>query len=106
MPLVGGASVKLPRRQLLHLAASATALPMVPRVASALDYPTRPVRIIVGFPPGGAYDIVVRLMGEFLSERLGHPFVVEKRHRGGREIAPRWLYAAGGAMCEGRRPTL
>jgi tripartite-type tricarboxylate transporter receptor subunit TctC len=72
--------MKLPhRRHVLQLAASAAALPAVSRFAWAQSYPTRPVRIIVGFAPGGAYDIVARLMSQFLSERLGQPFVVENR---------------------------
>ena len=71
--------MKLPRRQFLHLATGAAALPALPRVATALDYPTRPVRWIVGAPPGGAIDIVARLMGQWLSERLGQPFVIENR---------------------------
>src|SRR5215472_6819624 len=71
--------MKLPRRQFLHLAAGAAALPAVPRIAFAQAYPTRPVRIIVGFPPGGAPDIFPRLMGQWLSERLGQPFVIENR---------------------------
>lgn len=72
--------MKLPhRRQFLHLAAGAVALPALSRVASALDYPTRPVRIVVGFPPGGGQDILARLIGQQLSERLGQPFVVENK---------------------------
>ena len=64
--------MKLPhRRQFLHLAASAAALPAVSRVARAQAYPSRPVRIVVGFPAGGAYDAVSRLIGQYLSERLG-----------------------------------
>ena len=59
--------MKLPRRKLLHLAAGALALPVISRIASALDYPTRPVRWIVGFPPGGPNDITARIMAEFLS---------------------------------------
>jgi tripartite-type tricarboxylate transporter receptor subunit TctC len=72
--------MKLPRRNFLHLAAGAAALPAVLRIAWAQAYPTRPVRLIVGFPAGGsASDIVARLMGQWLSERLGQQFVVENR---------------------------
>jgi tripartite-type tricarboxylate transporter receptor subunit TctC len=67
------------RRNFLHLAAGAVALPALPRVALALDYPTRPVRIVVGFPPGGGQDILARLVGQRLSERLGQPFIVENK---------------------------
>jgi tripartite-type tricarboxylate transporter receptor subunit TctC len=66
--------MKLPRRQFLHLAAGAAVLPAVPRVTNAQAYPTRPVRIIVGAAPSGTYDIMARLIGEWLSERLGQPF--------------------------------
>ena len=86
MPVVGGASVKLPRRKFLHLAAGAVALP-VPRVALALDYPTRPVHWIVGYPAGGGTDISARLMAQSLSERLGQPFVVENRAGAASNIA-------------------
>jgi tripartite-type tricarboxylate transporter receptor subunit TctC len=71
--------MKLSRRRLLHLAAGALALPAISRVASALDYPARPVRWIVGFPPGGPNDITARIMAEFLSERLHQQFAVENR---------------------------
>jgi tripartite-type tricarboxylate transporter receptor subunit TctC len=71
--------MKLPRRQFLHLAAGAAALPAVSRIASAQAYPSRPVRIIVGFAPGGSTDIVARIIGQWLSERLGQPFVIENR---------------------------
>jgi tripartite-type tricarboxylate transporter receptor subunit TctC len=74
-----GNLMKLPRRQFLHLAAGAAALPAVSHFAWAQSYPTRPVRIIVGFAPGGAGDILARLIGQWLSERLGQPFVVENR---------------------------
>ena len=71
--------MKLPRRQFLQLAAGAVALPAAPRIARAQAYPTRPVRIVVGFPPAGGADIVARLMGQWLSERLGQQFIIENR---------------------------
>jgi tripartite-type tricarboxylate transporter receptor subunit TctC len=74
-----GDIVKLSRHQFLHLAAGAAALPVASRVARAQTYPARPVRIIVPFAPAGAPDIVARLMGQWLSERLGRPFVIENR---------------------------
>ena len=79
--------MKLPRRHFLHLAAGAVALPVLPRIASALDYPTRPVRIIVGFPPGGTTDIFARLIGQWLSERLGQQFIIENRPGASANIA-------------------
>jgi tripartite-type tricarboxylate transporter receptor subunit TctC len=83
----GRFKLKLPRRQFLHLASGAAALPAVSRVAFAQAYPTRPVRWIVGFAPGGGNDIVARLMGQWLSERLGQPFVIENRPGAGTNIA-------------------
>jgi tripartite-type tricarboxylate transporter receptor subunit TctC len=71
--------MKLPRRKFLHLAAGAAALPAVSHIAWAQTYPIRPVRIMVGFPPGGPADILARLIGQRLSERLGQPFIVENR---------------------------
>jgi tripartite-type tricarboxylate transporter receptor subunit TctC len=72
-------AIKLPRRQFLHLAAGVAALPAVSRIARAQTYPARPVRIIVGFAAGGSTDIAARLMGQWLSERLGQQFVIENR---------------------------
>jgi tripartite-type tricarboxylate transporter receptor subunit TctC len=74
--------VKLPRRSFLHLAAGAAVLPAVARRARAQAYPTRPVRILVGYPAGGPTDITARLIGQWLSERMGAPFVIEN-HPGG-----------------------
>jgi len=78
--------MNLSRRQSLHLAAGAAALPAISRIASAQAYPTRPVRIIVPFAPGGSTDIVTRLVAQRLSERLGQQFIVENRPGGGSNI--------------------
>jgi tripartite-type tricarboxylate transporter receptor subunit TctC len=79
--------MKLPhRRRFLHLVASAAALPAMSRVAIAQAYPSRPVRIIVPFTPGTVTDILARLMGQWLSERLGQPFVIDNRPGGGTNI--------------------
>jgi tripartite-type tricarboxylate transporter receptor subunit TctC len=79
--------MKLPhRRQFLHLAAGAAALPALSRVAWAQAYPSRPVRMIVPIAPGGAQDILARLMGQWLSERLGQPFIIDNRPGGGSNI--------------------
>jgi tripartite-type tricarboxylate transporter receptor subunit TctC len=79
--------MKLPRRRFLHLAAGAAALPAAWRVARAQAYPSRPVRIIVGFPSGQTGDISARLLGQWLSDRLGQPFVIENRPGASSSIA-------------------
>ena len=78
--------MKLPRRNFLHLAAGAAALPALSRIASAQAYPTRPVRLIVPFGPAGATDITARLIGHWLSERLGQQFIIENRPGAGGNI--------------------
>jgi tripartite-type tricarboxylate transporter receptor subunit TctC len=78
--------MKLPRRNFLHLAAGTAALPAVARIAQAQAYPSRPVRLIVPLAPGGATDIVARVIGQWLSERLGQPFIVENRPGAGTNL--------------------
>ena len=80
-------TMKLPRRKFLHLAAGAVALPAASHIARAQAYPSRPVRWIVGFPPGGSSDLYARLIGQWLSERLGQQFVIENRVGAGSNIA-------------------
>jgi tripartite-type tricarboxylate transporter receptor subunit TctC len=77
----------LHRRRILKLAAAAAALPALPRVAAALDYPTRPVRLVVGYTAGSAPDIAGRLIGQSLSDRLGQQFVIENKPGGGTNIS-------------------
>jgi tripartite-type tricarboxylate transporter receptor subunit TctC len=79
--------MKLPRRQFLHLAAGAAALPAASRIARAQTYPTRPVRILVGFTAGGAVDIAARVIGQWLSEQLRQQFIVENRSGAGSNVA-------------------
>ena len=79
--------MNLPRRRFLHLTVGATALPAFSRVASALDYPTRPIHWVIGFPPGGGATIVARIMGRWLSERLGQQVVIENKPGAGTNIA-------------------
>ena len=81
-------AMKLPhRRQFLHLAAGAAALPAISRIARAQAYPSRPVRLVVGFPAGGAADITARLIGQWLQERLGQPVIIENKPGGGTNIS-------------------
>jgi tripartite-type tricarboxylate transporter receptor subunit TctC len=87
-------AVELPRRQFLHLAAGSAALPVLLRGALALDYPTRPVRLIVGFPAGGVTDILARLLSPWLSERLGQQFIVEDQPGAGTNLATEMVVRA------------
>jgi tripartite-type tricarboxylate transporter receptor subunit TctC len=82
-----GSAMRLPRRRFLHLAAGAAALAAVSRIARAQTYPTRPVRMIVGFPPGGSSSITARIVCQWLSERLGQQFIVENKPGAGTNIA-------------------
>jgi len=90
--------MKLPRRQFLHLAASAAALPAVSRIAWAQGYPNKPVRIIVPVPAGGPIDLAARLIGQWLAERLGQPFVVENRPSAGGHVG---IEAVARALADG-----
>jgi len=90
--------MKLPRRRFLQLAAGAAALPAVARIARAQTYPARPVRIIVGYPPGDSPDTVARIMGQWLADRLGQPFVIENKPGAATNIA---VQAAVDAAADG-----
>src|SRR5215203_426447 len=79
--------MKFPRRQFLHLAGGGALLPALSKFASAQTYPARPIRLVIGYTPGGSADLTARLMGQWLSERLGQSFVVENRPGGGTNIA-------------------
>ena len=79
--------MKPPRRRFLHLLAGVAALPAMARIAKAQTYPTRPVRLIAGFPPGGVVDVFARLIGQWLSERLGQPIIIENRAGAGGNLA-------------------
>src|SRR5499433_1568695 len=79
--------MNLPRRQFFRLAAGAFAAPAIARHAMADGYPSRPVRLLVGFTPAGGNDTIARLMGQWLAERLGQPFIIENRPGGGANIA-------------------
>src|SRR6516162_2330114 len=89
--ILGGEAMKFPRRKFLHLAAAAAALPAVPRIASAQSYPARPVHFIVMFPAGSAPDIIARLAGQWLSDRLGQQFIIENRPGFGGNIATEFV---------------
>src|SRR5215813_8240471 len=89
-----GDRMKFLRRTFLHLAAGAAALPALSRIARAQAYPSRPVRIISGFPPGGVNDTYARLIGQWLSGRLGQQFFVENRPGAGGNIAAESLVRA------------
>ena len=90
--------MKLPRRKFIHLAAGSAALPIVARRALAQTYPSRPVHWIVAAAPSGGNDMFARLMGQWLSERLGQPFIVENRPGAGNNIGTE----VGGAGAAGR----
>ena len=101
----GASPVKLPRRQFLHLTAGAAALPAMARVASALDYPRRPVRIIVGFVAGQNLDITARLIGQWLLERLSQQFVIENRPGAGGNVGAEVVVRAMAIPCSRSAPT-
>jgi tripartite-type tricarboxylate transporter receptor subunit TctC len=86
--------MKLPRRKFLHLAAGAAVIPAMSRIASALDYPTRPVHLLVGFAAGGPLDTSARLIAQWLSEHLGQPFIVENRPGAGSNLATEMVVRA------------
>jgi tripartite-type tricarboxylate transporter receptor subunit TctC len=88
--------MKFPRRRFLHLAAGAVALPAISRIARAQGYPTRPVHLLVGYAAGGVNDIIARLTGQMLSERLGQPFIIEDRPGAGSNLATEVVVRAPG----------
>ena len=87
--------MKLSRRKFLHLTTGTAVLPAVPRFAWAQAYPAQPVRIIVGFGAGGVSDILARLIGQWLSERFGRPFIIDNRPGAGTNIATETVARAG-----------
>jgi tripartite-type tricarboxylate transporter receptor subunit TctC len=93
LPL-GWTAMTTSRRRYLHLVVTAAALPAVLRIARAQTYPTRPMRLIVPVAPGGPIDIIARLMGQWLSERLGQPFIVENRSGAATNIATEMVVRA------------
>src|SRR5215470_9500659 len=86
MSMAGAGNMKMTRRRLMQLATVVAALPVLPRSTSALDYPTRPVRIVAGFAAGGGVDITARLIGQWLTDRMGQSFVTENRPGAGGNI--------------------
>ena len=86
--------MRLPRRRFLELAAAATALPTLSRLAHGQAYPTRPIRIVVGYPAGGSTDLVARIVGQWVSERLGQPVVIENKPGAGTNLAAQTVVAA------------
>jgi tripartite-type tricarboxylate transporter receptor subunit TctC len=94
--LSGVNAADIPRRQFLHLATGAAALSTASGIARAQTYPTRPVRLLVGFVPGGGADILARLMGQWLSDRLGQPFIIENRAGAGGNVATEAAVRAAG----------
>src|SRR5262245_19288403 len=86
--------MKLPRRQFLRLAAGAAALPFAPHVATAQAYPARPVRLIIGFPPGSASDILGRIISQWLTDRIGQPIIIEAKPGASGNIALQTALAA------------
>ena len=86
--------MKLPRRQFLSLAAGAATLPLAARIATAQAYPTRPIRIVVGYPAGGSTDLVARIVGQWVSERLGQPILIENKPGAGTNLAAQTVVAA------------
>jgi tripartite-type tricarboxylate transporter receptor subunit TctC len=98
--------MRLSRRQFLRLATGAATLPILSH-ARAQNYPARPVRLVVGFAPGGAQDVLARLIGQWLSERLGQQFIVDNRPGGGGNIGTEAVVnaPAGTRFCWSARPT-
>src|ERR1700732_4896424 len=101
--------MRLPRRQFLHLAAGGAVLPAISRITWVQTYPTRPVHLIVGFPAGGGNDILARLIGQSLSEKLGQPLVIEKASTGFSQTEAAALLQVDGRTvrrwADGTRPT-
>src|SRR6185312_12315197 len=95
-PVFGGQAMTFGRRSFLRLAAGAVALPALLRNAQAQAYPSKPVRIVVGFVSGSATDIITRLMGQWLTERLGQPFIIENRGGAGGSLATESVVRAPG----------